>query len=248
MSRILFHLGIASALAVILTGAMGIFAWMAPDMGMHSVGALILLDAITWAVCTGVLGLTYARTLIGWIEFALLSFVCLYAIFSYETNYLIAYEYAHPPPRPMFHNLFCEDERVLLPSWRRPFPIEDAQKNAMWADHDDNMMALVIKGDLDGSYLSPRTGPKEATFHIHGFGVRGDVVVPRTTNALIVIRTDGEVRQFKLNPNVVRDFHKQRQSKSIKDLIADASVLLDAADRTALQTFLSNVDRRPDGK
>lgn len=245
--RALYHLKVIAALVVTLTLAMGLFAAMAPAVGMTTVYIPILLFLATWVACSFILCMGYAQNLPAWLAIPLMSFFAVSVIFSCEAEFLIDYKYAHPAPRPMFYNLFAGHERSLLPYWHEDMPMSDENHNLIWADDDDNVLALVVKGSFDGSYVSPRSGLKESSIHVHGFGVSRDVVVPRTTNALVVIRTDGKVQQFKLKPAVVRDFHQQRAHKRIKDLIADASVLLDAADRTALLTFLAGTNRKPDG-
>ena len=141
----------------------------------------------------------------------------------------------------MFHNHFGEHERVLLPFWHEDWGMGDDAGNLFWADHEDNVLVVVIAGAADGSWSGPHLGQNESRFYI-GDGSTGEMVtVQRTTNELVIIAPNGSIGRFPLPPGVAKSFHEEHrfQNKATVDLFTDLRVVLDAATRRTMDKFLT---------
>lgn len=145
-----------------------------------------------------------------------------------------------PTPRPMFCNDFAGDERALLPDWRDPTPIVDRFGHWGYADYEDNLLLIVVTGVPKTSRfqdLSP--GTHESTIAIGDDSKGQFTVLQRTQNALVVILPSGDSKQFALKSGLARQFHQERCSKNVDNVLREAGELLEPAERAEFTKFLT---------
>lgn len=111
--------------------------------------------------------------------------------------------------RPMFHNSFCHDEKLLgLHRWVLEFPpICDRSECSLLADHDRNILAFFdVRGTTLHAISFPRETTEGAVFHTDRWlhkdfeGEDLDFVVPCRANALFAFHANGSRDEFPLAP------------------------------------------------
>lgn len=176
--------------------------------------------------------------------------VCLLAIFAVQFHGTVYILHLRPPPRPMFHNHFVDDDRVLLPYWREDSPIMDGFGNLCFADHEDNLLVVILsRVPYAGSWGWLTTvGLYETRFQFHDEPGGRTVTVPRTKDTLIVVLPSGEQQQFGLDPTLARQFHLDRYpSNNVKNVLREAGELLASEERQAFDAFIADY-REPEPK
>jgi hypothetical protein len=166
--------------------------------------------------------------------------VVLALLFPAEVSVLSWILHRVPPPRPMFSNEFVDDERTLLPYWYDPISIVDRFGHWGWADYKDNLLLIVVTGVPETSRwqaLSP--GTHETTIAI-GDDHKGQfMVLQRTRNVLVVILPSGDSGHFALKSGLASQFHQERRSKDVKNVLREAGELLEPAERAEFVKFLA---------
>ena len=93
-----------------------------------------------------------------------------------------------------------------------------------------------VPGTARYQAISP--GTYESTVAIGDDGNRRFTVLRRTRNALVVVLPSGDTRKFSLESGLAKQFHQERRSKNVANVLREAGELLEGAERTELATFL----------
>jgi len=240
-----FHTVWRATVGLIAFVATSLMMWhclemIAPDCSETTSGEMFAVLFVTWVALTVIVNAAFFRgPLLAHCLSPVATFFFVLCLSNWETRILVARWHANPPPRPVFCNYFVEDERVLLPYWGRAERISDERGNLMCADHEDNLLAIVINGASGGRTSMQRTSIDEYQFRVVDGSSERWVGVHRTRDALVVVRSDGAVASFPLTVNVAKAFHEERRRSKIKDLLLDVGVLLDAADLLKLNSFVT---------
>lgn len=238
--------------------AVGMVAFVATSLGMWHLAELaapnchegnpfemLALRFLTWVVLTAIAYLTflpasiYLRVLI-----PVANFFFVFCLSVLQAEILIARLYSSPPPRPLFHNQFVGDERVLLPYWRRDPPLSDNRGNLMFADDADNMLAIVIKGSRNGCSSTRAVSNDELQVEVVDEATTRWVSVRRDQNSLVAVRPNGDVAKFSLAPGAAEVFHREHRSRRLADLLFEVEPLMENDDYRMLNSFVSEIKDR----
>ncbi len=206
------------ALAAVVAIAVASIAWLASESERFAMSWLLVgVWFVVSLILTRVFGHTPYRRL------GVVAGVFLFVILLFEVQLAVmdAALRKWPPPRPMFHNYFGIMFWSLLPTWGSaesvpmPYkvndnpPMLDKMGNMAWADHDDNVIVVVVGASVNNQANYPETGQAETKFWAGPFGLEKPhpaVTVQRTSDRLIVIRPDGAVRSYALRPAQPKSF------------------------------------------
>jgi hypothetical protein len=154
-------------------------------------------------------------------------------------------DYREPlPPRPVFHN---EHKSEIPPApryWRLTTPRSDPLGSQAWADYEDNLLVIV----KDAVRLGQDGRKGFATYHAERFRFfyggshwapgAGSVKVPRTRDAMIVVRPDLSTRRFHLEAGAAEQFHRSTLRSDDGNLLHEAAGLLPETERLRFEEFV----------
>jgi hypothetical protein len=171
--------------------------------------------------------------------------VALFLLWHVEIAGLVLLRHRFPPPRPMFCNNLVDDERTLLPYWYPPMPVVDRVGHWAWADHQDNLLLVVVLGVPETARVNALASDSSRS-RVKIGADREDryLTLKRTTDALVVILPDGTSRQFVLGPGLAKQFHQTWMSRPVENVLREVGELLGPTEKSALDKFLAGSKRR----
>ena len=112
--------------------------------------------------------------------------------------------------RPMFHNVFGRNDRMLFSMWVEGPSFFDQSDNVAIADYRLNVLVVFLTGDSDidfAGFINPCSVEDGVVFPDTRYVDDLDVAVARQEDALIVFHSDGSRSDFPLAPGEAKSVH-----------------------------------------
>jgi hypothetical protein len=147
-----------------------------------------------------------------------------------------------PPSRPIFHNDFVDDDRVLLPFWDEGSCLVDRHGHWAWADYDDNVLLVVATGVPEWSRTNAlSSGISSSKVCVGDDRDKRFMTLKRTTDALVVVLPDGSIGRFALASGLAKRYHLTRWLSHVDEgsVLREARELLGPDEKTKFAGFLA---------